>query len=217
MPTTVNIVGQKFARVFVLWDAGYFRWGKRRERQSLCRCDCGTSFITLNCNLRHGRTKSCGCLSSDITVARNFLHGQTGTGAHSSWLCMIRRCTDKKHPRYKDWGGRGTKIYPQWMVFENFFVYMGPRPPGMSLERIDNNGNYEPGNVCWKLRKYEARNRRSSRIETVNGVTACLSELCELFKKNYGSIKTRLARGWSVELAFSVPFNPPKGVRKSHV
>lgn len=91
-------------------------------------------------------------------------HGQVGTGAYSSWGAMKQRCTNPRHRDYARYGGRGVTVCAQWMSFAGFFADMGERPPGMTLERIDNDGNYEPGNVQWANRFAQARNRSNKRL-----------------------------------------------------
>lgn len=134
-------------------------------------------------------------------------HGLSASLTYTSWRLMKQRCLDKNNPLYPDYGGRGIRIHRPWISsFEQFLADVGPRPgPGYTLERKENDGNYEPGNVVWATRKQQARNRRSSRRLTANGVTLTLVEWCEKLGCNRSSITRRLARGMSEQDALTVP------------
>ncbi len=122
--------------------------------------------------------------------------------AYNSFQKMKSRCWNPADPGYKNYGGRGITICPRWYEFDNFFADMGPKPRGLFLDRIDNNGNYEPGNCRWATRKQQNRNRRNNFILTIRGVTGCLSALCEHFKVSYPNTYYRIkSYGWSPEEA----------------
>lgn len=135
------------------------------HRYFKCVCSCGKKVITNLNMMRRGRTKSCGCLRK----FNNLKHGQAKKGSTSreyeAWLRMKDRCLNKNNSRYKDWGGRGITIHQEWIEsFESFFNYIGPRPSNLySLDRIDNDGNYEPGNVRWTTIDIQNKNKRRSK------------------------------------------------------
>lgn len=185
MPKALDISGKRFGRLVVLCRATV---PGARNVMWRCQCDCGETTIGAAANI--GKTKfSCGCLASENgtktlrvnRLARTDLHGLSRLAEYRIWSKMKGRCLNKKDPKFHRYGGRGIVVCDRWKdSFENFLEDMGPRPSKRhSIDRIDNNGNYEPGNCRWAIEKVQARNRSTTRKITINGVTLCVREWCE--------------------------------------
>jgi hypothetical protein len=139
--------------------------------------------------------------------ALKVMHGLSKIPEYRVWINMRTRCYDQNTSYYAEWGGRGIKVCDAWRdSFEMFFRYVGERPTSRhSLDRIDNDGNYEPGNVRWAVPKTQSRNHRSNRIVEVGGRSITLAEAVEQSPVPYNTVLYRLKRGWSVESAISLP------------
>lgn len=162
MTARIDMAGKRFGQ----WSVTGFA-GLDRNKRALwsCRCDCGRQEDVGGKNLRRGQTKSCGCLLSQTTSFVQLSGARSlpvpMIGSYRSWRSMIIRCTNPKHDKFKFYGARGITICSRWRTFENFFADMGSRPVGKTLDRRDNDGNYEPGNCGWATQKEQCANRRA--------------------------------------------------------
>lgn len=158
MATRTDLRRRRFTRLKVLASAGSTWDG---HAQWSCVCDCGNEITVRSKNLLSGNTKSCGCLKLE---GNNFRHGHALTYSASptyrSWQKMRSRCNNPRNNRWEEYGGRGISVCRRWDVFENFLADMGERPEGTTLDRINVDGDYKPGNCRWATPKEQRENRR---------------------------------------------------------
>ena len=152
-----NLMGQRFHRLVAIGKAG-----KSKDKQIIwqCLCDCGELTEVSSSRLRNGTIKSCGCLQREKARQANTKHGKYHSRIYSIWRNMITRCTNSNHEKYHNYGGRGITVCERWKIFENFYKDMGDPPDGLTIDRINVNGNYELGNCRWATKFEQEQNKR---------------------------------------------------------
>lgn len=198
MPKYKDLSGMRFGRLTVEEQAGRSKDGRVLWR---CSCDCGKEKITESTSLIRGITKSCGCLAIEPIKKISTKHGKSGERIYTIWREIKSRCNKTNDKSYKHYGGRGIKMCDEWYnSFDVFYDWATNNgySENLTIDRIDNDGNYCPENCRWATVKEQSNNRRTNRNITYNGETHTVSEWATLFGKDYGTILARLNRGWSI-------------------
>lgn len=200
----VDITGQTFHYLTAIKPVGSSKSGVVWE----CRCKCGKTTKTTAKSLRAGNTKSCGCLNSERVIARNkanATHGMTGTPTFISWDSMIQRCTNPNHKAFEYYGGAGITVCPAWLSeFSAFHKDMGDRPAGMTLDRINSAGNYEPGNCRWATDEEQGNNKKSNRVIEHDGRKQTIAQWAREVGMSRQTLRNRLEAGWSIQDALTL-------------
>lgn len=212
-----NLTGKKFGR----WTVLKLSHIKRRSGGGdaiywLCECECGTIKPVDEYHLNHGTSKSCGCLAKELSSKRETTHGLSHSRLYNIWQSIKKRCLNKKCARYNRYGGRGIIICQEWINdFMNFYKWAinNGYNDNLSIERIDNDGNYEPNNCKWANPKTQARNRSNNHLITYNGETHCIAEWAEIIGIDRDIIDNRLKKKWTIERIFTTPVKRIKSKR----
>lgn len=211
MPKFTDLTGNKYGRLSVTKKVD----GGNKCVLWECICDCGNRAIVRSSSMTSGRTRSCGCLARESSAQNGrdnvgkkkdrHGHARRNTSTYGIWRGMKQRCLNKLAGEYPNYGGRGIKVCDRWLKFDNFLADMGVRPAGHHLDRLDNNGHYEPNNCAWVTPKQNQRHTRKSRMITAFGETKCLSAWAESKGIKPLTLHKRLVCGWDVELALTKP------------
>ena len=192
--------GKTFGLWTILREVEPVHYAKHKVllRRCLCRCACGRESVVDLSRLLRGKALKCHSCGRKT-------HGMSGTSIYNTWNAMLRRCENPKDSNFKDYGGRGIKVCERWHKFENFLKDMGPRPLGKTLDRIDNNGNYEPSKCRWIAMKGQSWNRRGNVRVVINGKKIPASEADRRLGFAIGTISYRIRTlKWTPEKAVSI-------------
>lgn len=211
-----NLVGQRFGRLVVIERNGS---GPHGRVMWLCRCDCGNLPSVQALYLCNGQTNSCGCLKKQmdlVKILKNKTHGMRWMPIYSVWLSMMDRCNNPNYASFHRYGGRGISVCKRWRKFEAFFADMGHPPPGLTLDRTDNDGNYEPSNCAWVTRKAQGINRTNTKFITLCGNKVPLTEACRDMGINRGSINSMHRRHGISETEYFYYYLERKMIKDGH-
>ena len=200
----LDLTGERYGRLTVIKRAP----NKGRTTVWECRCDCGKVKNVRQPDLRAGRTKSCGCMRHDMLMQKNTIHGLSDTRICGIWRSMKDRCSNPNNKAYCNYGGRGIKVCDEWFnSLEKFYQWSMENgyAEDLSIDRIDNDGNYEPENCRWVDRKIQNRNKRSNHIIEYKGKEKPLCDWADEFGIGYSTILRRLDLGWTIEEALETP------------
>lgn len=208
----MDISGHTYGR----WTVLTVSFRKNKHEHWLCRCSCGTErYVTTN-SLRRGNSKSCGCYNLEVARSRA-IHGATRnnrfTPEYQSWQDMKKRCGNPNNRYYHNYGGRGIKVCERWTLsFTHFLQDMGLRPsPKHTVERKDNDGNYEPSNCTWETRLRQNNNRRDNFMVTHSGITMTGRDWERQLGLPKDIVRQRIkCLGWTTERALTQPTARPK-------
>ncbi len=210
----INMTGLRVGRWTVQVRAE--RVGKKGQVYWHCRCECGVERDVMGSQLRSGTSQSCGCYSSDATVSRFTTHGGSRTPEYRVWITAKSRCYNPDNSKYRLYGGRRIKMCNRWRHdFSAFLADMGPRPePRLTIERINSNGDYEPGNCRWASATDQNRNTSRNNFTTHEGETHTVAEWAQIVGMHYVTLYHRLhILNWPVDKALTTPVGPARNKR----
>lgn len=213
----LDLLNQRFGKLVVVAPSK----PKNNETMWECKCDCGNITIVSTSNLRANRILSCGCLKLQRLLERSTTHNQRHTHLYEVWKSLRQRCNNPKHASYYNYGGRGIAVCDEWnKSFQAFYDWsyangystenQKDEKLKLTIDRINNDGNYEPSNCRWVDRKTQARNMRTTKFITFKGQTKSIPEWCELYGINRNSFDVRIKCGWSIEDALTKPIKKKK-------
>lgn len=208
MTPKIDLTGKVFGRLKVLSLSGKGKYGYKWN----CMCSCGSRSTPWARHLLNGQSTSCGCFTREKIRMAKTTHGETlghkCSAEYNAWSSMWKRCRTKTHRCFADYGGRGITVCEKWKSFPEFLKDMGRKPnPKMSLDRIKNNGNYEPSNCRWAIQKVQCNNKRNNVILELNGSIKTLSEWADEIGINIETLRRRVQKGWPVEKVLTQPLS----------
>lgn len=209
MPAFIDLSGRTFGRLTVLSRAlDRVRTSGKTRAMWLCRCECGRERIIQGAILRSGASRSCGCFSNELRSKALAVHGMGEDNRYGIWRAMKERCRNPEVMHYRYYGGRGIQVCQRWdESFMAFAADMGRRPSGShSIHRINNDGDYEPGNCRWATRTEQMRMTRRNRRIRYDGITLCLAEWAASIGISHSGLSHRLDHlRWNLARALTTP------------
>lgn len=195
----LDLTGQRYGRLTVIKEEG----STPNRISWLCKCDCGNYKIVKTINLRRGATKSCGCYRSEYVKNQKQMYPRDVRirRLRYIWHGMKRRCEDPKHKGYESYGGRGITVCNEWRDYVTFarWAISHGYDDGLTIDRINNDGNYEPNNCRWVTIKEQLRNTRRNHLGTINGTTKTVTECAEEYGLDPNTVLTRMSKGMSLQ------------------
>jgi len=201
----IDLSGKRFGRLQVISPVGKDKYNNYKW---LCNCDCGKEKIVKGNCLCSGMTRSCGCLRAENTTKTKTTHGLSKTRLYAIWGSIVQRCTNNNDPNYRNYGGRGITICKEWREnFESFYDWslLHGYKSDLSIDRINNNGDYQPDNCRWANQIIQNNNTRRNRRFLYDGKSYTIAELDRLLSGGTGFLSQRLYKGWTLEEAISIP------------
>ena len=197
-----DLTGQRFGRWTVI---GLAEYRVKSYAYWHCVCDCGTLRAVRGKSLTGDETRSCGCYRIERIREVKIIHGKRRTATYNCWAKMLGRCLNQDNTGYYRYGGRGIIVCERWKTFINFYADMGDKPHGMTINRLNNEGNYEKNNCAWATPAEQANNRRTNHLLTSDGKTQTMA----MWEKENGwrrhTLSKRILQGWTVERALTTP------------
>lgn len=204
----IDLTGQRFRKLTVIKKDVAIQKEKRKVYKWICQCDCGNTVSVLQHSLLSGGTRSCGCL------VKNKKYGEIGKHKLKDiWHNMIERCQNSNHKSFYAYGGRGIKVCPEWLDKNKGYMqfyewsFKNGYKDGLTLDRIDVDGDYSPANCRWITNREQQRNKRNNHLLEYNGETRCISEWAEIYHLRSDTLRYRITHGWDIETALKTPSN----------
>lgn len=205
MSNFIDLSGQKFGRLTVIKFDKKIETSNNRKYYWLCKCEYGNIVSINSANLKNGHTLSCGCLRLENCINATKKHLQTGSDLYYVWSQIKQRCNNPNNKRYKNYGARCIKFCNEWEDFTNFYNWAKENgyKKGLTIDRIDNNGNYEPLNCRWITNKEQQNNKRNNHLITYNNETLTVTQWAEKYNINVYTFRNRISKGWDIKKALT--------------
>lgn len=198
-----DMIGERIGRLVVTEFAGLDKYKRCLWK---CKCDCGNECVVFGGHLRQGHTTSCGCVQAEnrnSLILKNTTHGESRKRLYNIWYRTIQKCENPSHCKYQYYGARGISVCKEWHDYATFAKWARANgyDESLTIDRINNDGNYEPSNCRWANMEVQSNNRRNNVLIAVDGVSHTMSEWSKIYEIPYKLLWSRLNSGWSFERA----------------